>query len=568
MRPPAVVTIQQTLAIPPALPQILVSLSEPASANGKMPVIVPLDRSTLPPLLNANSLRDYGGKLRAALNSHPAVQAMLMGLDGNIPHNSNLVFQLLAPDLEDIRWETTAGGGGYLAVDTPAATCRIAGPLRTGGDVRIFAWPLTILAFISAAGISGSGELNELIVQVSAAQAAGFDVELDVCLGDQTLLVATQAAIAGGLQGVRASPMPTSPEALLDVVNDRQAEIVHFFCHGKSQGSQQFLELSTIVDTLTAAPRGSVQLPVFRLWTQPGAQAAWMIVLNCCDSAANPAAAGAVAVAQGPAIGSMAYRIVKEGGVPACVGMSEPIEYTDANLIARNLYHQLFQDLAPLATAISDTVVDFSAALIAPRQALRARHHANVGGREAGRWTLPTLYTTGAALRVQPLPNVAIQQRIQLRTVAKFLAALPQDTPPGVRAEALGLPQLAGIPESLRPDWLGRFERAPLSATQEDLVKRAADTLKTMFDAGIDGNVRIATRETMLAAVPMTAWPDPEGHPTLTHKDRVRIGVVADYLRKLSADANPALRAQALGYLDDIPPYQRPDAAGQLPVIL
>jgi hypothetical protein len=264
----------------------------------------------------------------------------------------------------------------------------------------------------------------------------------------------------------------------------------------------------------------------------------------------------------------MAYRIVKEGGVPACVGMSEPIEHTDANLVARNLYHQLFQDLAPLAAANSDTVVDFSGAVIAPRQALRAKHLTSVGGREAGRWTLPALYTTGAALRVQPLPNVSIQQRIQLRTVAKFLAALPQDTPPGVRADALGLPQLAGIPESLCPDWLGRFERAPLSTTQAGAVKNAADTLKTMFDAGIDVSVRSATRDIILAAVPRAAWPDPEGRPALTHKDRTRIAVVADYLRRLPAEADPALRAQAMGYLDDIPPNLRPDAAGQLPLIL
>lgn len=572
MRPPAVVTIQQTLAIPPASPQILVSLLEPPSALGQTPVIVPLNRSTLPPLLNATAVGIYGDELRKALNHHPAVKTMLMGLDGNTPVNSNLVFQLLAPDVEDIRWETTTvlGGGGFLAVDTPAATCRIAGPVRTGGDVRLFAWPLTILAFVSAAGISGSGELSELIVQVSAAQAAGFDVELDVYLGDQVLLVATQAAIAGGLQGVRASPMPASPEALLDIVNDRQAEIIHFFCHGISQGSQQFLELATIVDTLTDARQGSVQLPVFRLWTQPGAQAAWIIVLNCCDSAASPAGAGAAAgaPAPGPTIGSMAYRIVKEGGVPACVGMSEPIEHADANLVARNLYHQLFQDLAPLAAANSDTVVDFSGAVIAPRQALRAKHLASVGGREAVRWTLPALYTTGAALRVQPLPNVSIQQRIQLRTVAKFLAALPPDTPPGVRADALRLEQLAGIPESLRPDWLGRFERAPLSATQEDAVKHAAGTLKTMFDAGIEESVRKATRDLILAGILPTAWPDPEGRPALTHKDRARIAAVADYLRKLPADADPALRAQAMGYLDDIPPNRRPDAAGQLPLVL
>lgn len=435
---------------------------------------------------------------------------------------------------------------GFLAINPPVPVGRIAGAARAGGDARIFRWPVTIAAFVSAAGVDATEQLEALVDEIVLARA-GLDVELEVFLADPELLSAAKYAI----EGVNRHPMPADADALLDALNDLQPEIVHFFCHGVAAGQQQFLELATISDHLTDALAGSVQLPGWRLQAAPGAQSSWLVVLNCCESSA--------AANSGVNIGSMSFRMVKEGGIPACVGMSQPIDATDAELLAKRFYKRLLADLAPLTEATDPIDLDFADAVLEARQALYAKHANGVAHDPLARWSLPALYTTGAPLRVQSPMDVPSEQRLPLRTVQKFLATQPADTPPGVRADALNL--IAAIPEGLQPDWLGRFDPTPpLSEAQEATLKTVATVL-----AGPATEAFRQTAVALLKDIPKALWPDAQGRLPLRFKDRTRLKVVSDYLCRLPADAPAILRDEALALLDDLPAAVRPDALGQLP---
>jgi hypothetical protein len=162
----------------------------------------------------------------------------------------------------------------------------------------------------------------------------------------------------------------------------------------------------------------------------------------------------------------MAFRMVADGGVPAAIGMLEPVAAGDATAFCRSLYPALFSLLAKTVAATATTVdrpivVDLTSVLVPSRRALHSRHLTTPAA--FGRWTLPVLYVQREPLRLHrvatapPAATDAVRTRVEL--IAHFLRQLPPDTPDGVRDETMAMfdePPL--VPPHLRPDRLGRFD--------------------------------------------------------------------------------------------------------------
>jgi hypothetical protein len=426
--------------------QLLASLRSPVMADGDLMCPLNLDPMALPLLSSPKLAAQYGADLRVALSQHTAIDRALDDLFVANPADPGILhFEIRAPMAETVRWEALChANGAFLAVDSATPLGRIAGEARGDGDVRLLEGPLRIAAFLSPAGISAEAELDALVDAVTVARAAGCDLQLDAYLSENDLRQKKNQAIAAGqLKGVAVYPAPASASELEAALNDRPAQVIHFFCHGVATQSLQALEFGTIVDWEIGAEAGSVQLAIWRLLKLANLRKVWMIVLNCCEGSVSNGS-----------IGSMAYRIVKEGGVPACVGMNAPIQHEDASLVTEHLYRTFFAELTPLFATDVPQTINFARAVAAPRQALRD-HYAAATDDTCARWSLPALYTTGAALRAHRDINISAAQQIRLDTVADFLRGLPADTPDVVRKEALAM--LAAIPEAMRPDKFGRF---------------------------------------------------------------------------------------------------------------
>ena len=175
------------------------------------------------------------------------------------------------------------------------------------------------------------------------------------------------------------------------------------------------------------------------------------MVLNCCEGASATSGAN-----------SMAFRMVSEGGIPAAIGMHEPVQVREANAFSASLYPELFgafEQALRVAPGAEPVRIDLTRVMTAPRRALR---HAS------GRWTLPALYVQDRPLEVfRPVlgPHSTGQDSLQdqlqaldekVALTAGMLRSLPPETPERVRELILAtLDEAPVVPPVMRPDRYG-----------------------------------------------------------------------------------------------------------------
>lgn len=389
----------------------------------------------------------YGQAVFAALSNHPAIAFEIQRVALMPPASADgLQFRIETPLAERIRWETLCRPvSQFLAVAPGCRITRLVSNLTDGGNgVRTYTLPLRLLAFVSAVGISARAELDEIVGQVTAARAAGLQIEAQIHLGEQALLAEKRTTTGAGIDLL---PMPSSADAMKAEIKCQDFQFLHLFGHGAARLGVSTLEFGTIADNLTGAPTGSVKLVVDELVAALEVQrSSWLTVLNSCS--------GAEAF---PQLNSMAFKIAERGS-PFAVGMNEPIDAGDATHFTRTFYREVLAITRAALTAGTGGVahLDLSPAIVPVRQRFHELY-ANDPPEAFGRWSLPVLYENPASLQVRPLVDLEMKARVD--TIAEALRSLPSLTPDAVRDQMLAiLDKAPAVPLSMRPDRQGRFD--------------------------------------------------------------------------------------------------------------
>ena len=437
-----------------------------AVADGRKPFPLQCSADSLPPLDSPANLRAYGDSIRKALENHPAISKVLDQIFLAPPGTPRvLCFEVESTEGDQIRWEVLCDTNGkFVAVDGRCQVGRIAEDVATReARVRPFVPPLRIALFLSAAGVDATAEWNGFISAFDTARAAGLELEARVYVGQQELFDdITNEVTAGAHPGITVGTMPTNDTKLQQLLEQWPPHIVHFFCHGSAGFGTGVLELATINEHALAQP-GSVTVNIDNLAESQGLRDSWLVVLNCCE--------GGQTVDR---LHSMAYRVVARGGIPAAIGMQEPVNVDDANAFSESLYPEIFRALSAAVQAVAGAAplsVNLTATIGPARRALLERHKLTPSN--SSRWTLPVLYVhdqplqvhraltpvTAAGAGVPAAAAAAVDDlRERAEQVASFLRAMPPDTPQALRDAALAmLDKPPAVPLALRPDRLGQF---------------------------------------------------------------------------------------------------------------
>jgi hypothetical protein len=173
-----------------------------------------------------------------------------------------------------------------------------------------------------------------------------------------------------------------------------------------------------------------------RAFTAPTDDRPWLVVLNCCESAAADGAED---------VQSIALRLVVDGAVPAVVGMREPVRSNDANLFTRAFYGRLLGELKTRTTAATSDAdpIDWAQLVVQARTELARKHPGLIFSQAAAstkEWTMPVVYMrpTPFTLRLAPAgpppgpPGGVLTPRalrLQIEALRGMLAQLPPDDP-------------------------------------------------------------------------------------------------------------------------------------------
>lgn len=432
---------------------------------------------TLPSWAAPAAVQAHGKQIFDALCKHPAIETALSNVLST-PHGQthSLFFHLVSDDAERLHWEALCDAdGNFLALDGRWSVARMADSTveRPLLQRREFVAPLKIVAFLSALGISARTEWRRLKEAVTQARDEGLAIELSVYVGEEELLTEIQTEIGQGTLSNTQVDVVRSSGDLEAAVRRVQPHILHLFCHGMSSHGMSRIELASMQDWLTGSADSSLKISIDEMLNIPALENVWLVTLNCCEGAKVAADDGAASAHRGK-LHSMVRQIVARG-VPAAIGMLEPIDASDAHEFCGGFYSSLFEQVRATienTASGSETVIDWEQALRRARKNVVDRHSGDpVMHRQ---WTLPALYVQMERFRLivlkemggggengadsgAGLPGMELLQRMmdKAKEVARALQALPPETPDTVRQQLLAL--LADVPESLRPNKFGAF---------------------------------------------------------------------------------------------------------------
>jgi hypothetical protein len=438
---------------------IAVKLSKATGAypDARVPKVFDCSPDLMPPWSQADAVRQHGRTIYDKLGTHDAIKEALKEIERIAPPQvRSLYFYLVAEVAERFSWEALCDTKGtFFALDRRWPIGRMADSAVDQGLPRgDFAGPLRVMALLSALRYPAERQWHSLRDAAIDSQKNGLEVQLQVYVGEETLLESIRKDIAqGALAWVTAEPVPTRVADLSAALAKFSPHVLHFYCHGSATAGVPQLQLATITDWDDDKKEiGSFIVKVDELIGFPALASTWLVTLNCCE--------GARAADD---LHSMAHRIVA-GGVPAAVGMSEPIDASDAHEFASMFYPTLFADLRKALDAArhngGTSEFEWAPSLHPARTVLRDTHAEGDANRA---WTLPVLYVRPEPfeLRVPTKPAAAAAFRYtdhekRIEAVAGILRTQPAETPPEVRAEILAL--LNDVPEEFRPRLDGTFK--------------------------------------------------------------------------------------------------------------
>ena len=409
-----------------------------------------LAASTLPAWHEPHAVRLRGQCVRDALAKHPGVARMLDLLPGQTDVTP-LYLILSEGEVELIGWETLCDPtDAFLSLDQDQRfpIGRIVEPshdeARAPSSLRL---PIRLMAIISALGADGRPEWEHLFEAVKAARGAGLEMQFRVLVGDPALRTLVDQAVteAGNSDWLSVSHIDAKGSEVVQAISQWKPQIVHVFCHGDAEDTDQWLELATEVDYLQGATKGSTIVRASQLARMVDLLPnPWLLTLNACDTGRAAST-----------INSMAHRMVR-AGFPAAVAMLEPVNENDAHTVTRALYGRMFQLLEQVSTTLKtaeEAPFEWLRPMSAVREALVEDHGADPTS--AREWSLPVLYVRGVAPFCfrKPIANVspheAEEYKKRAAIVAQWLVGPGASQPVEVRQGAIA----AALHNLPRPFW-------------------------------------------------------------------------------------------------------------------
>lgn len=300
------------------------------------------------------------------------------------PTATSIHFVLGAPGSDDYPWEVLYDPqqGFVDAVRWPIG--RIKNTTKRPVNLD-FAPPTQVLAVLTAPGteqaqVSARPEWDALY---EALEQSGVPYRLHAFVCEQDLL-----QTINGLGNSRISAeVVDSAQQILGAITQLKPRLVHFFCHGVGGAEPQLL-IGRVTDWV-ARRFGRTKLTPKQIANSDLDGFTWLVTLNCCDSASATKDTSNFAAA-----------LVVEG-VPAAIGMRQPVRNTDAHAFAGALYSELGLLLASLLAKTQPSPLEFTSAVAIARravfQAIQRRDPECTEG-ECLEWTLPVLYS-----RIEPI---------------------------------------------------------------------------------------------------------------------------------------------------------------------
>jgi len=377
-------------------------------------------------------VQTYGCGLWAALLVHDAVKKALTDLQEN---QAPLYFELENTEAERLLWETLCDRPGhFIALDADSPICRVVHQVYARPD-RAFTPPLRMLAILSAHNVPAEEEWRGLLKAFTDHADRGLPLRLHVMVSEQELFNQIQRLAGVDMQGrplgnggavwLSAGMLPRPVSELLQLITDYSPHILHLFCHGRADVGQPRIEIASPLDWGEPEPREPLILEVAKLRYYTGYfRDLWFATLNFCGSAAIGE------------VHSLTTQLVTLG-LPAAVGMREPIGQQAANDFSRALYAALIPQLIGLLrrgnTQGEPVEINWPRLLDAPRGVLsdKNRYGDPSGHRE---WTVPVLYVGNRGLRIdcrrdEPTPTAGRG----VDTIREAIDNLPREaTPPEV----------------------------------------------------------------------------------------------------------------------------------------
>ena len=263
-----------------------------------------------------------------------------------------------------------------------------------------FKSPLRVLAVLAATGPNISADREWEAIR-AALTAKGVDFELRAFVCEEALL--------NKINGVNNSKLtaewvPESIGEILSCITTWQPRLIHFFCHGGG-ANDAVLRVGTRGDW-TGQRTGRVVVPAHMLAASDAKGFAWLITLNCCDSASGTA--------------NYASALVVDG-IPNAVGMRRQVANIDAHVFSEALYAELGVLFGAITNSGEPKILEFAPAIAKARYRIleAAGQQYEMDPEDAAfksvQWMLPVLYNRYDPIKVQnhrPPPSEDIYRSI------------------------------------------------------------------------------------------------------------------------------------------------------------
>lgn len=338
---------------------------------------------------------DAGQKLFQRLTANPAIRAALLAAMLPAAEIRPIYIHVRSEEAEELPWEaicepSTPPSYRFLSLEERNPVARIATPtVPVEVSERFLELPLRVAAVLSAADVSADAEWMGL---QQALLEPGRETELLVFVGSESLKGKLDAVAAQDPR-VHVDYVPSLGEDLITRMRQFAPSIVHFFCHGSTDGGPH-LQIASGLDWQSDPVGSSIYLQVGDLERiDPLRRYTWLVTLNCC--------LGAVPIERAPSLA----RSLVERGFPAAVGMREVLSSLDAPIFCQRFYQAILAELdARLATGNRRFPIHWAKLLPQPRRVLwnhRAGGPPPRGPEQLKEWTLPILYVQPAPFRVR-----------------------------------------------------------------------------------------------------------------------------------------------------------------------
>ena len=404
--------------------------------RGDEPIFLGL--AAVPPA--ADALRSVGRALFEAVTEHPPLSDTFA--EALRTHDRYPLFVQIdsSSSVESLPWETLCTDDGvFLGLDERWSIGRIVDPGRAPAASCDLQLPLRIAAVLSALGVPAAPEWESLRDSVAA---AGLPVDLLVLASEDELAGAIAATPPPAGVTITVERVPATTEALQERIRAFDPHVLHFFCHGSAQGHAPYVQVAVSSDWVSDTKHSLyLETSQFRDLTERTSDRPWLLVLNCCETAAS---------GRGESLQSLALRLVRDAALPAVVGMREPVSSTDASLFTGSFYAELLTEVAERqAGAVpADEPVNWARYAVRARTTLLDKHGLprTTAAETTREWTLPVVYQRPDPFVVRSaavpggtdLPSVAPPPAIPVPVLP-----LPEPVPPAPAAEPAAPPGAA-----------------------------------------------------------------------------------------------------------------------------